>query len=100
MSVFTRSVTGARSRSAFARRAAASAVMLYGFAIEPVFFALGRPGIMLRLSVITAALNLVLIFFLVAEYGLIGAGMAALASTAVYVGLATFIALDKLKKPG
>ncbi|MFP6730768.1 MAG: oligosaccharide flippase family protein [Alphaproteobacteria bacterium] len=78
--------------------AAASAVMLYGFAIEPVFFALGRPGIMLRLSVITAALNLVLIFLLVAEYGLIGAGMAALASTLVSVGLTTFIALKKLRK--
>ena len=78
--------------------AAASAVMLYGFAIEPVFFALGRPGIMLRLSVIAAALNLVLIFFLVAEYGLIGAGLAALASTLVVVGLSTFIALAKLKK--
>ena len=78
--------------------AAASAVMLYGFAIEPVFFALGRPGIMLRLSVIATALNLVLIFFLVAEYGLIGAGLAALASTVVAIGLSTFIALAKLKK--
>ena len=78
--------------------AAGSAVMLYGFALEPVFFALGRPGIMLRLSVITAALNLVLIFLLVAEFGLIGAGMAALASTVVAVGLATTIALHKLKQ--
>ncbi len=78
--------------------AAASAVMVYGFAIEPVFFALGRPGIMLRLSVIAAALNLVLIFVLVAEYGLIGAGLAALASTVVAVGLSTFIALAKLKQ--
>lgn len=78
--------------------AASSAVMLYGFAIEPVLFALGRPGIILRLSVIAAALNLVLIFFLVAEYGLVGAGMAALAGTVVYVGLSTMIALKKLKK--
>ena len=77
--------------------AAGSAVLLYGFALEPVFFALGRPGIMLRLGVITAALNLVLIFLLVAQYGLIGAGVAALASTVVYVGLATMIALDKTK---
>ena len=53
---------------------------------------------MLRLSVITAALNLVLIFLLVAEFGLIGAGMAALASTVVAVGLATTIALHKLKQ--
>ena len=78
--------------------AAASAVMLYGFAIEPVFFALGRPGIMLRLSVIVAALNLVLIFLLAAEYGLIGAGYAALASTVTGIGLSTFIALGKLSK--
>ena len=78
--------------------AASSAIMLYGFAIEPVLFALGRPGIILRLSVIASALNLVLIFFLVAEYGLVGAGMAALASTVVYVGLSTMIALKKLKK--
>ena len=77
--------------------AAASAVMLYGFAIEPVFFALGRPGIMLRLTIIASALNLVLIFFLTAEYGLIGAGMAALASTIVAVGLSTMIALRKLR---
>jgi len=79
--------------------AAGSAVLLYGFALEPVFFALGRPGIMLRLGVITAALNLVLIFLLVAQYGLIGAGVAALASTVVYVGLATMIALDKTREP-
>jgi O-antigen/teichoic acid export membrane protein len=77
--------------------AAASAVLLYGFALEPLFFALGKPGIMLRLGVITAALNLVLIFLLVAQYGLMGAGVAALASTVVYVGLATMIALDKTK---
>ena len=79
--------------------AAGSAVLLYGFALEPVFFALGRPGIMLRLGVITAALNLVLIFLLVAQFGFIGAGVAALASTVVYVGLATMIALDKTKEP-
>ena len=54
---------------------------------------------MLRLGVITAALNLVLIFLLVAQYGLIGAGVAALASTVVYVGLATMIALDKTREP-
>ena len=79
--------------------AAGSAVLLYGFALEPVFFALGRPGIMLRLGVITAALNLVLMFLLVAQYGLIGAGVAVLASTVVYVGLATMIALDKTREP-
>ena len=78
--------------------AGASAVMLYGFAIEPVLFALGRPGIMLRLSAITVVLNVVLIFFLVAEYGLVGAGMAALASTVIAVGLSTLIVLGKLKK--
>lgn len=77
--------------------AAAAAVMVYGFAIEPVFFALGKPGIMLRLSIIVAALNLVLIFFLVAEYGLIGAGVAALASTVIGVGLSTAVALRKLR---
>ena len=77
--------------------AAAAAVMVYGFAIEPVFFALGKPGIVLRLSIIVAALNLVLIFFLVAEYGLIGAGVAALASTVIGVGLSTAVALRKLR---
>ena len=80
-----------------AARSPASAVMPYGFAIEPVFFALVRPGIMLRLTISASALNLVLIFFLTAEYGLIGAGMAALASTIVAVGLSTMIALRKLR---
>jgi len=78
--------------------AGASAVLLYGIALEPVFFALGRPGIMLRISIIAAALNIVLIFLLVAQFGLIGAGMAALGSTAVAVGLMAIIALDKLKQ--
>ena len=78
--------------------AGASAVLLYGFALEPVFFALGKPGIMLRISIIAAALNIVLIFLLVAQFGLIGAGMAALGSTVVVVGLSAVIALDKLKQ--
>ncbi|MCH8961120.1 MAG: polysaccharide biosynthesis C-terminal domain-containing protein [Bacteroidetes bacterium] len=78
--------------------AGAYAVLLFGFALEPVFFALGRPGVMLRLNAIAVALKIVLTFLLVAEYGLIGAGMAILASEVIGVGLTAIIALDKLSK--
>jgi O-antigen/teichoic acid export membrane protein len=78
--------------------AAANAVAIYGVALDPVFFAIGRPGVMLRVSALTIPLNFVLLFVLAAEYGLIGAGLAALASTAVGVAILTTLALGRLAR--
>ena len=78
--------------------AAANAVAIYGVALDPVFFAIGRPGILLRISAVMAAFNLVLLVILTAEYGLIGAGLAALASTVIGLGTLTTVALGRLDK--
>ena len=78
--------------------AAANAVAIYGVALDPVFFAIGRPGVMLRVSALTTALNVGLLVAFAAEYGLIGVGLAALASTAIGVGILTTLALGRLAK--
>ena len=78
--------------------AAANAVAIYGVALDPVFFAIGRPGVMLRVSALTIIVNVVLLVILAAEYGLIGVGLAALASTAIGVAILTTLALGRLAK--
>ena len=79
--------------------ALANAVAIYGVALDPVFFAIGRPGVMLRVSAVMAAFNLVLVVIFVAQFGLIGAGLASLASTVIGVGTLTTLALGYLAKP-
>ncbi len=78
--------------------AAATAISIFGVALDPVFFAMGRPDVMLRVSVIIAALNLVLVFLFAAEWGLVGVGWASLVSTAVGIGVLIMLALGRLAK--
>jgi O-antigen/teichoic acid export membrane protein len=78
--------------------AAATAVSIFGVALDPVFFAMGRPDVMLRVSVIVVALNLVLVVLFAAEWGLLGVGWASLVSTAVGIGVLIMLALGRLAK--
>ena len=78
--------------------AAATAISIFGVALDPVFFALGRPDVMLRVGVIIAALNLVLVVLFAAAWGLIGVGWASLVSTVVGVTVLAMLALARLAK--
>ena len=78
--------------------AAATAISIFGVALDPVFFAMGRPDVMLRVSVIVAALNLVLVVLFAAAWGLIGVGWASLVSTVVGMAVLTMLALARLAK--
>jgi O-antigen/teichoic acid export membrane protein len=78
--------------------AAATAISIFGVALDPVFFAMGRPEVMLWVSVIVAALNLVLVVLFAAAWGLIGVGWASLVSTVVGMAVLTMLALARLAK--
>jgi len=75
---------------------AATALAMTVFPAEPALYALGRPGVLLQISVASNLLLFALMVTLMGRFGLVGAGWAAIASTslgALLLAASTLLAL-------
>ncbi|MFQ5784518.1 MAG: lipopolysaccharide biosynthesis protein [Alphaproteobacteria bacterium] len=79
--------------------ALAATVSIYGFALEPVMFAMGKPGTLLRVTVVVAVCYFLALVILLRTMGLAGAGIAAVASTTAWSATVAVIAFRLLSRP-
>ncbi len=61
----------------------AGAIAMSTFSLEPAMYAISRPDIPLRIKLITSLIHIAATFIMLQEFGLIGAGMASILSTAL-----------------
>ncbi|MFQ5786245.1 MAG: lipopolysaccharide biosynthesis protein [Alphaproteobacteria bacterium] len=71
----------------------ATAVLVFGFALEPALYAMGRPDLLLRISLIMVLVNIPLLYGLLLWLGLIGAGIAAVAGAVTWFGVLVMVAM-------
>lgn len=69
----------------------AEAIAVFGFALFPAMYAIGRPGIPLQVGAVTTFVYFALLLFLLTKMDLIGAGLAGLAGS-----LLTFLAMTAI----
>ncbi len=78
---------------------AASGIAIIGFPMDPALFAMGRPGIPLRISTaVIAIIYLPLLVILTRTYGSVGAAIATLAAAAVTLVSMSFFTVAQLRR--
>ena len=83
--------------------ALASVIGVYGFALGPVMLALGKPNILFRANLVLVIPTFSLLLLLLWQMGLIGAGIATVAGSVIWlvaVGVITFRRLRKREAGG
>lgn len=75
----------------------AATVEVFGFALNPVMYALGRPGISLKVNALSMAVYLPLLLVLLDRFGLVGGGFAMVGASALFFGLMAVIATRLLR---
>ncbi len=76
--------------------AVATAIKGYGLALGPVMLAIGRPDLLFKVNLVLTLLFVPLLIVLLANLGLIGAGIATVAHAAIGITVLTILATRKL----
>ena len=80
----------------------AKTVSVFGFPLTPAMYAMGRPGLLLRINVVLTLLYLPLLYGMLDVYGRNGAGVARIAFSVAAVVLTAIVvklAIDGRLKP-
>ncbi len=67
-------------------------ITMFGFSLDPVMYAVGRPGVPLRINLLVTVLYVPLLVVLLLQVGVVGAGYALLAATVLTFIVMTTIA--------
>ena len=76
----------------------AAALTMTTFALDPALYSIGRPDISMYVRIFTTTLHLAVMFLLIPEIGLVGAGIAAIAGSLATALLLLFCSRRLIKK--
>ncbi|RMD60855.1 MAG: hypothetical protein D6826_11420, partial [Alphaproteobacteria bacterium] len=80
--------------------ALAAAIGVFAFPVGPIMYALGRPHVLLRVTVVMSLVYLGLLVPLLWQWGLIGAGMAAVINAGIALGVLAVLLKRSLRRAG